>query len=83
MIKKIDDRWTCTSCGYLWSKGQNRSQIPDECECETRKNYTPKQQMGMTLDRLHFEINTIYTKWDEGEISTEEAYKMLKGNCQI
>jgi len=50
---------------------------------DENSKYTPEEQKCMTLNRLHFEINTIYTEWDEGDISTDEAYARLEKDCQL
>lgn len=34
MIKEINGRFTCTTCGYKWSAMLGDNEIPEHCPCE-------------------------------------------------
>lgn len=38
MIKEINGRWTCDSCGQEWSAMVGDNEIPDICDCTIESN---------------------------------------------
>ena len=53
MIKEINGRWACTSCGYEWSGMMGDGDIPKTCSCESRP----------TIDEYHPLNGKVYM-WD-------------------
>jgi len=53
MIKLINGRWSCTSCGYEWSGMMDDGDIPKTCSCESRPS----------IDEYH-PLNSKAYMWD-------------------
>jgi hypothetical protein len=78
----LDDRCThVCGCKELtatqWEKGMKKQNgIIQQTNCPLLLKAV-EESKGQTLDRLHHAINEIYSEWDEGNITTDEAYERL------